>query len=76
MRQAITGDPNKSIRHHMNEPPQVKMLDKASFTLGVSTITFSEYLIMRWEQYKIGGVINDPLSQTQSPANTDHYLKF
>ena len=47
MRQAITGDPNKRIRDHMTEAPQVKMMDKISFTMGVITITFTEYLIMR-----------------------------
>ena len=47
MRQAITGDPNKRIRDHMSEAPQVKMMDKLSFTMGVSVITFSEWVIMR-----------------------------
>ena len=35
-RQAVTGDPKKRIRDHMKETPQVKMLDKFSFTLGNS----------------------------------------
>ena len=33
-RETVTGDPNKRIRDHMKETPQVKMLDKFSFTLG------------------------------------------
>lgn len=47
MRQAITGDPNKRIRDHMNEAPQVKMLDKFSFTMGVGVITLAEFIILR-----------------------------
>ena len=47
MRQAITGDPNKRIRDHMREAPQVKMVDKVSFSMGVIVITFTEFLIMR-----------------------------
>ncbi len=47
MRQAITGDPNKRIRDHMKETPQVKMLDKVSFTMGVIVITFTEFIILR-----------------------------
>jgi len=31
----------------MRETPQVKMLDKFSFTLGVLAILLSQYLIMR-----------------------------
>eukprot|EP00095_Tigriopus_kingsejongensis_P004040 maker-scaffold5_size1054832-snap-gene-5.7 protein:Tk04040 transcript:maker-scaffold5_size1054832-snap-gene-5.7-mRNA-1 annotation:"Protein of unknown function DUF2838" len=47
MREVITGDPNKRIRDHLKEEPQVKMIDKFSFTLGVLVITFTEYIIMR-----------------------------
>ena len=47
VRGVITGDPNKRIRDHMKEEPQVKLLDKFSFTLGVLVITFTEYIIMR-----------------------------
>ena len=32
----------------MKETPQVKLLDKVSFTAGVVVITFTEFLIMRW----------------------------
>ena len=47
MRKVITGDPNKRIRDHMKEVPQVKKMDKFSFTLGVAAIVFTEYLIFR-----------------------------
>ena len=33
-RETVTGDHNKRIRDYMKETPQVKMLDKFSFTLG------------------------------------------
>jgi len=46
-RRIVTGDTNKRIRDHMNEAPQVKMVDKLSFTMGVSVIAFTEYVIMR-----------------------------
>ena len=46
-RKAVTGDPDKRIRDHMKETPQVKLLDKMSFTLGVVVICLSEFLILR-----------------------------
>jgi len=46
-RKAVTGDPEKRIRDHMKETPQVKMLDKISFTMGVIVICLSEWLILR-----------------------------
>lgn len=46
-RQAVTGDPDKRIRDHMKETPQVKMKDKFSFTIGVLAIVLSEWLILR-----------------------------
>jgi len=46
-RKAVTGDPDKRIRDYMIETPQVKMLDKVSFTLGVIVICLSEWLILR-----------------------------
>eukprot|EP00096_Caligus_rogercresseyi_P012161 TRINITY_DN5014_c0_g1_i1.p1 TRINITY_DN5014_c0_g1~~TRINITY_DN5014_c0_g1_i1.p1 ORF type:complete len:506 (-),score=191.06 TRINITY_DN5014_c0_g1_i1:210-1727(-) len=49
-RAAVTGDPNKRIRDHMKETPQVKMLDKFSFTLGVLIICLSQYVIHRLPQ--------------------------
>ena len=47
----MTGDPNKRIRDYMKETPQVKKKDKFSFTLGVMTITLSEWLILRHPEY-------------------------
>lgn len=46
-RKAVTGDPDKRIRDHMKEVPQVKMIDKLSFTFGVLCIAGSEWLSLR-----------------------------
>jgi len=46
-RKAVTGDPDKRIRDHMREVPQVKMIDKLSFTFGVLCICGSEWLALR-----------------------------
>jgi len=46
-RKAVTGDPDKRIRDHMKEVPQVKMIDKLSFTFGVMCICGSEWLALR-----------------------------
>jgi len=46
-RKAVTGDPDKRIRDHMKEVPQVKMIDKLSFTFGVLCICGSEWLALR-----------------------------
>ncbi|XP_040580638.1 uncharacterized protein [Lepeophtheirus salmonis] len=46
-RAVVTGDPNKRIRDHLKETPQVKMLDKFSFTLGVLIICLTQYIIHR-----------------------------
>jgi len=46
-RKAVTGDPEKRIRDHMKEVPQVKMIDKLSFTFGVLCICGSEWLALR-----------------------------
>ena len=43
-RETVTGDPNKRIRDHMKETPQVKMLDKFSFTLGKFQSNFVTFL--------------------------------
>ena len=47
----MTGDPKKRVRDYMKETPQVKAKDKFSFTLGVMTITMSEWLILRHPVY-------------------------
>jgi len=46
-RKVVTGDPEKRIRDHMKEVPQVKMIDKISFTFGVLCICGSEWLALR-----------------------------
>jgi len=46
-RKTVTGDPEKRIRDHMKEVPQVKMIDKLSFTFGVLCICGSEWLALR-----------------------------
>jgi len=46
-RKVVTGDPDKRIRDHMKEVPQVKFVDKLSFTLGVVVIVLSEWIALR-----------------------------
>merc|ERR1712142_1298827 len=46
-RKAVTGDPDKRISDHMREVPQVKMIDKISFTFGVLCICGSEWIALR-----------------------------
>lgn len=50
-RKVVTGDPEKRIRDHMKENPQVKWIDKVSFTLGVMCICFSEWLALRHPEH-------------------------
>jgi len=50
-RKVVTGDPDKRIRDHMKEVPQVKWIDKVSFTLGVMCICFSEWLALRHPEH-------------------------
>merc|ERR1719347_1185669 len=50
-RKAVTGDPDKRIRDHMREIPQVKMIDKLSFTFGVLCICGSEWLALRHAEW-------------------------
>jgi len=47
VRNALTGDPDERVWDHMKKVPQVKMIDKFSFTLGVMTIVGSEWLALR-----------------------------
>jgi len=47
----VTGDPDKRIRDHMKEVPQVKMIDKLSFTFGVLCICGSEWLALRHAEW-------------------------
>ena len=49
-RKVVTGDPNKRIRDHMKEVPQVKLMDKLSFTLGVLCICATEWMALRQPQ--------------------------
>jgi len=51
-RAVVTGDPNKRIRDHMKETPQVKMMDKASWKFDRF---FCDYL---YDNYKINLAIN------------------
>jgi len=46
-RKAVTGDPDKKIRDYIKEVPQVKFVDKLSFTLGVTCIILTEFLALR-----------------------------
>jgi len=46
LRTAITGNPNRSIRRHIQEPPQIKFIDKMSFTLSMLTLLISELFLL------------------------------
>eukprot|EP00752_Nemacystus_decipiens_P006459 g5817.t1 len=50
IRKAVTGDPQKSVRLHLEEkrskPFVMRMLDKAAFTVGVLTMMVSEYMLL------------------------------
>jgi len=46
-RKMVTGDPEKRIRDHMKEIPQVKLYDKISFTFGVLCICCTQWLALR-----------------------------
>ncbi|CAB1111367.1 unnamed protein product [Ectocarpus sp. CCAP 1310/34] len=50
IRKAVTGDPLKSVRLHLEEkrskPFAMRMLDKAAFTVGVLTMIVSEYVLL------------------------------
>lgn len=48
-RKAISGDPERRIRDHMGDrevQKRIKLVDTASFTLGVAMAMFAEYLIL------------------------------
>ena len=47
----VTGDRKKRIRNFMKETPQVKLMDKFSFTLGIMTIVLSQWLMLRQPNY-------------------------
>lgn len=48
-REAISGDPDRRIRDHMDDKEvqkRVKLVDTASFTLGIVMIMFAEFLLI------------------------------
>jgi hypothetical protein len=48
-REAISGDPDRRIRDHMDDrevQKRVKLVDTASFTLGIVMIMFAEFLLI------------------------------
>ena len=51
LRTAITGNPNRSIRRHIQEPPQIKFIDKMSFTLSVLTLILSELFLLSYPEF-------------------------
>ena len=48
IRKRITGNENRSIRRHIQEPPQIKFIDKISFTLSVLTLLLSELFLLSY----------------------------
>jgi len=53
LRKAVTGNPDKKVRDYMKEVPQVKLVDKLSFTFGVICIVLTEFLALRQPTYFI-----------------------
>ena len=51
LRKAVTGNPDKKVRDYMKEVPQVKFVDKVSFTFGVTCIVMTELLALRHPEY-------------------------
>ena len=51
LRKVVTGNPDKKVRDYMKEVPQVKLVDKISFTFGVVCIVITELLALRYPQY-------------------------
>jgi len=51
LRKAVTGNPEKKVRDYMKEVPQVKLVDKLSFTFGVICIVLTEFLALRQPTY-------------------------
>ena len=50
-RRAVTGNAETRVRDYMAQVPQVKLVDKLSFTLGVLCIVTTEFLALRQPQY-------------------------
>ncbi|XP_023337253.1 uncharacterized membrane protein C776.05 [Eurytemora carolleeae] len=50
-RKVVTGDPEKKVRDYMTEVPQVKLIDKLSFTFGVASMIIIEFLALRHPTY-------------------------
>eukprot|EP00484_Ammonia_sp_Unknown_P025688 CAMPEP_0197034094 /NCGR_PEP_ID=MMETSP1384-20130603/12302_1 /TAXON_ID=29189 /ORGANISM="Ammonia sp." /LENGTH=540 /DNA_ID=CAMNT_0042463977 /DNA_START=23 /DNA_END=1645 /DNA_ORIENTATION=+ len=48
LRRRITGNPNRSIRRYIKEPPQIKFIDKMSFTLSMLTLLLSELFLLSY----------------------------
>ena len=50
LRSVFTGDPNRSFRRHIQEPPQIKFIDKACFTLSIIHLILSECFFIKYQQ--------------------------
>ena len=51
LRSTITGDPNRSLRRHIQEAPQIKFIDKACFTFSIMHLIFTELFVLKFTQY-------------------------
>jgi len=51
LRKVVTGNPDKKVRDYLKEVPQVKTVDKLSFTFGVICIILTEFLALREPTY-------------------------
>lgn len=50
-RKFITGDENVQIRDHLKTTPVVKLIDRVSFTLGVSHFALTEFVVLSKPQW-------------------------
>jgi len=50
-RRVVTGNPEKKIRDYLKEVPQVKFVDKLSFTFGVICIVVTEFIVLRYPSF-------------------------
>jgi len=51
VRRSITGDANRSLRRYIQEPPQIKFIDKMSFSVSVLILLLSEFLMLSYPSF-------------------------
>ena len=51
VRKAVTGDPNKRVRDHIQEEPMIRFFDKMSFVCGVGFLIGTQHTLLLYPQY-------------------------